>query len=120
MVETTTRNVNLFRIPLFGGTPLKDNFLLQGHNRGTFVLEVFIFHLHANWFKATNGSDVKMKDHKAERARIAAQEGKNIWVRVEEGERFSGIICWSIFEMQEDFLRAKIVLQSSIFMDGHD
>lgn len=93
MVETTTRNMRLFRIPLFGGTPLKDNFLLQGHNRGIFVLEVFIFHLHANWCKATIGSDVKMKNHKAERARIAAQEGKNIWVRVEEGVKFVGIIC---------------------------
>ena len=34
-----------------------------------------------------------MKNHKAERARIAAQEGKNIWVRVEEGVKFVGIIC---------------------------
>jgi hypothetical protein len=100
--------MRLFRIPLFGRTPLKDNFLLQGHNLGTLVLEVLIFHLHAKWCKATIGSDVKMKDHKEERARIAAQEGKNIWIRVEEGERFYCIICWSIFEMQEDFLRTEL------------
>jgi hypothetical protein len=104
----------------FEETPLKDSFLLQGHNLGTLALEVLIFHLHAKWCKATIGSDVKMKDHKEKRARIATQEGKNIWVRVEEGERFAGIICWSIFEMQEEFLRAKMVLQSSILMDGHD
>ena len=29
-----------------------------------------------------------MKDQDETRARIAIQEGKNIWVRVEEGDRF--------------------------------
>jgi hypothetical protein len=42
-----------------------------------------------------------MKDQDETRARIAIQEGKNIWVRVEEGKNFSGIIYWSLFEMQE-------------------
>lgn len=71
----------------FEKSPLKDKFLLQGHNLGTFVLEGFIFHPHAKYCKATIGSDVKMKDHKEERARITIQEGKSIWVRVEKGDK---------------------------------
>jgi hypothetical protein len=56
------------------------------------VFEALIFHHHAKWCKANPGIDVKMRDHEEERARIAIQEGKNIWVRVEESKRFLCII----------------------------
>jgi hypothetical protein len=44
-----------------------------------------------------------MKDQREESAWTANQEGRSIWVQLEESERFVNIICWSIIEMQEDF-----------------
>lgn len=82
--------------------------IAQGIILGTFRLKVFICPSpFVNRRKTINESGAKVKYQDEERARIAIQKGKNIWVRVEEDGRIYNYYMLVDFQNTRRFFESK-------------